>query len=69
MIVTQQDNLISVFFDRSVKDKQKQVEQTEELKAETLKILANNPGNKFGLILDLTKKDLFLDRIPARGKR
>ena len=61
MIINQQDNLIVVDFDQSVKEKQKQVEQAEELMAEIKKIFANNPGKKFGLILDLTKPKLFLD--------
>lgn len=61
MIITQLDKLIVVDFDQSVKEKQKQVEQAEELMAEIKKIFANNPGKKFGLILDLTKPELILD--------
>ena len=61
MIITQQDNLIIVIFDQSVKEKQKQVEQAVELMAAIKKIFANNPGKKFGLILDLTTPDLYLD--------
>ena len=61
MTITQEDNLVVVVFDRSVKEKQKQVEQAEELMTEIKKIFANNPGKKFSLILDLTKPDLFLD--------
>lgn len=61
MTITQQDNLIIVVFDQSVKEKQKQVEQAEELMAEIKKISVNNPIKKFGLILDLTKPGLFLD--------
>lgn len=61
MRVSQQDNLIIVTFDQSVKEKQKQVEQAEELMAEIKNILTNNPGKKFGLILDVTKPGLFLD--------
>jgi len=61
MIITQQNNIILVIFDQSVNEKQKQVEQAEELIAEIKKIFANNPGKKFGLILDLSKPKLFLD--------
>jgi hypothetical protein len=61
MLITQQDNLIIVFFDQSVKEKQKQVEQAEDLITEIKKIFANNPGKKFSLILDLTKQGLYLD--------
>jgi hypothetical protein len=61
MVITQQDNVIVVFFDQSVKEKQKQVEQAEELMTNIKKIFAQNPGKKFGLILDLTKPELYLD--------
>ncbi len=61
MIINQVDNLIVVEFDQSVNEKQKQVELAEKLMAEIKKIFANNPGKKFGLILDLTKPGLFLD--------
>lgn len=61
MIITQQDNLIIVVFDQSLKEKQKQVEQAEELMADLKKVFTKNVGKKFGLILDLTKPGLFLD--------
>lgn len=61
MVITQQDNVIVVLFDESVKDKQKQVEQAKKLMTEIKNIFAHNPGKKFGLILDLTKPDLYLD--------
>lgn len=61
MIVTQQNNIIHVVYDQSEKEKQKQVEQAEELMAEIKKIFADNPGKKFGLILDLSKPKLYLD--------
>jgi hypothetical protein len=61
MIITHKDNLIVVVFDQSVKEERKQVEQAGELKAEVQKIFVNNPGKKFGLILDLTKQGLYLD--------
>lgn len=61
MVITQQDNIILVTYDQSVTEKQKQVEQAEELLAEIKKIFANNPGKKFGLVLDLSKPNLFLD--------
>lgn len=61
MIVTEQNQIIDVLFDTSVREKHKQVEMAEELLAKIENIAVNNPGKKFGLIFDLSKPNLYLD--------